>query len=143
MAYQVKRSAKVEEELELISADGKTTELIKVQLNASAVAEKVSKHYAELLSIQAKLTGKNNQEDKMQLFEEMGNTVVVLFRTIFGEEDTERIIQFYENDYIDMCSTIMPFIKDVVIPKVRSEAQKSKRTKMQSYSRSKSFIRRH
>ena len=141
MAYKVKRSAKVEEELELTSADGKTTELIKVQLDASAVAEKVSRNYAELLRIQAKLTGKDNQEDKAQLFEELGNAAVVLFQTIFGEENTERIIRFYEKDYIDMCRTIMPFIRDVVVPQVRSEAQKSRKVRMQSYSRNKGFMR--
>lgn len=141
MAYQVKRSAKVEEELELLSADGKTSEIIHVNLDAGAVAEKVSRNYMNLLDIQSRLAKIGGAEDKSQLLEELGNAVVVMFRSIFGDADTERILQFYENDYVDMCRTIMPFVTEVVIPKVRREAQKSRKTKMQSYNRKKGFMR--
>lgn len=142
MSYQVRRSAKVEENLELLSADGKVSEVIHVKLDADAIAGKVSKNYANLLNLQSKLARLDAQKDKEQLLGEIGNSVVILFKTIFGEEGTDRIIRFYENDYIDMCRTIMPFITDVVIPKVRQEAKKSRKTTLQSYNRKKGFMRR-
>ncbi len=141
MAYQVKRSARVEETLELLSADGKTSEVIRVNLDAGAVAERISKNYIELLNLQSKMARWGNEEDKSRLYEEIGNAVVVLFQSIFGEDDTERIVSFYENDYLDMCRTIMPFITEVVLPKVRKESQKYRKAKMQSYNRKKGFMR--
>lgn len=141
MSYQVKRSAKVEEDLELLSADGKVSETIHVKLDADAVAVKASKNYTDLLNLQSRLARQDDKEDKAQLLGEIGKAVVILFKTIFGEEDTDRILRFYENDYIDMCRTIMPFITDVVIPEVRKEAQKSRKSKMRSYDRKKGFMR--
>lgn len=143
MAYQVKRSAKVEEELELLSADGKKSEMIHVRLDASAVAEKVTKNYTELLNIQSKIARTGDKEDKAKLLEEIGNVAVVLFQTIFGVEDTDRIIRFYEDDYVDMCRTIMPFIRDVIVPEIRKEVQNIRKSRLKSYDRKKGFKRIH
>lgn len=141
MSYQVKRSAKVVEDLELLSADGTVSEVIHVRLDADAVAGRVSKDYTDLLKLQSRLNSLGETEDKAKLLEEIGKAVVTLFRTIFGEEDTEKIIAFYEKDFIDMCRTIMPFITDVVIPEVRKEAQRSRKSTLQSYNRKKGFMR--
>lgn len=135
MAYQVKRSARVEEELELLSADGKESLMLCVRLDASSVTQKISQQYVELLNLQARLGKMKNEGDKIKLFEEIGSAVVVLFRSVFGETDTDRIIQFYEEDYVDMCRTILPFITEVVLPRVRKEAQKSRKAKLQYYNR--------
>lgn len=143
MAYQVKRSAKVEEDLELLSADGERTEVIHVKLDAGAVADRVAKNYTELLNIQSKISKMSEGEDKVHLFEELGDAVITLFQTLFGVDNTNRIIQFYEEDYIDMCRTITPFITQVIIPKIRKEVQNSRKSKIKSYDRKKGFMRKH
>lgn len=141
MAYQVQRSAKIEEELELLTEDGDVAEVIYVRLDAGAIAKQVSEKYADLLKLQSGLSTLRAGEDKRKALEELGNGVVLLFETIFGEENTRKILLHYRHDYVDMCRSLMPFITDTIIPKVRREAQKSRKVKIQSYSRRSAFRR--
>ncbi len=135
MAYQVKRSARVEETLELLDEQGKVVESIHVSLDPDSVVEKVSRRYSELLNMQSKIEQITKLEDKAQVYEELGTAVCELFKTIFGEKDTERIVAFYTDNYIEMCRNIMPFITGVVIPQVRKISQDNRKSVMQSYNR--------
>lgn len=135
MAYQVKRSERIEETLELLDEQGKVVETIKVSLDPDSVVEKVSKRYAELLRVQSKIAQIAKLEEKAQAYEELGTAVVELFKAVFGEKDTEKIVAFYTDNYIEMCRNIMPFITGVVIPKVRKISQDNRKSVMQSYNR--------
>ena len=135
MAYQVQRSAKIEEELELLTEDGDVAEVIHVRLDAGLIASQLSERYADLLKLHSDLSSIRAGEDKKKALEELGRGVVLLFETVFGEENTRKILLHYRHDYVDMCRYLMPFITDVIIPKVRKEAQKSRKAKIQSYSR--------
>ena len=135
MAYQVKRNTRVEEVLELLDEQGKVAETITVSLDPDSVVEKVSKRYTELLNVQSCAAKAVNLEDKAKAYEELGNAVVELFKAVFSEEDTEKILTFYDDNYIEMCRNITPFITSVVIPKVRRMAQNNRKSVMQSYNR--------
>lgn len=143
MAYQVKRSARVEETLELLDEQGKVVESIHVSLDPDSVVEKVSRRYSELLNVQSKIEQITKLEDKAQVYEELGTAVCELFKTIFGEKDTERIVAFYTDNYIEMCRNIIPFITGVVIPQVRKISQDNRKSVIQSYNRKqrRSFVR--
>ena len=117
--YQIKRNHIVEE-LE-IEDNGKT-----LQVNVDINVDNMLKAYnnAQYKIAQASLDAKKAAEDKdmSQAEEAMGNAVLGLFEVIFGEEQTKKIIEFYDNKALEMLGDIAPFISEVVAPRFK-EAQ--------------------
>lgn len=119
--FELKRSEKIVEQIKL------GDEIIEVNLNAGAIQARFTKGYNELLRAQNALNGATSDtldavSDKL---EQYGNAVVGVLQVIFGEENTQKILAFYENNYSEMFTQIYPFIVEVIIPKI-SEASKRK-----------------
>ena len=119
--FELKRSEKIVEQIKL------GDEIIEVNLDAGAIQARFTKGYNELLRAQNALNGATSDtldavSDKL---EQYGNAVVGVLQVIFGEENTQKILAFYENNYSEMFMQIYPFISEVIIPKI-SEASKRK-----------------
>lgn len=119
--FELKRSEKIVEQIKL------GDEIIEVNLDAGAIQARFTKGYNELLRAQNALNGATSDtldavSDKL---EQYGNAVVGVLQIIFGEENTQKILAFYENNYSEMFTQIYPFISEVIIPKI-SEASKRK-----------------
>ena len=117
--YQIKRNHIVEE-LE-IEDNGK-----KLQINVDINVDSMLKAYnkAQYKIAQASINAKKAAEDKdiERAEEAMGNAVLGLFEVIFGAEQTQKIIEFYDNKALEMLGDIAPFISEVVSPRFK-EAQ--------------------
>ena len=119
--FELKRSEKIVEQIKL------GDEIIEVNLDAGAIQARFTKGYNELLRAQNALNGATSDtldavSDKL---EQYGNAVVGVLQVIFGEENTQKILAFYENNYSEVFTPIYPFIAEVIIPKI-SEASKRK-----------------
>ena len=119
--FELKRIEKIVEQIKL------GDEIIEVNLDAGAIQARFTKGYNELLRAQSALNGATSDtldavSDKL---EQYGNAVVGVLQVIFGEENTQKILAFYENNYTEMFTQIYPFIGEVIIPKI-SEASKRK-----------------
>ena len=119
--FELKRSEKIVEQIKL------GDEIIEVNLDAGAIQARFTKGYNELLRAQSALNGATSDtldavSDKL---EQYGNAVVGVLQVIFGEENTQKILAFDENNYTEMFTQIYPFIGEVIIPKI-SEASKRK-----------------
>ena len=119
--FELKRSEKIVEQIKL------GDEIIEVNLDAGAIQTRFTKGYNELLRAQNALNGATSDtldavSDKL---EQYGNAVVGVLQVIFGEENTQKILAFYENNYSEMFTQIYPFITEVIIPKI-SEVSKRK-----------------
>lgn len=136
MAYQVKRSKKVKEELELVDEDGKVVKKIIVDLDANTIVKQLSKEYINLTNASIALEkAKNSKEDLSESVKALGNAVISLFTTVFGEKNAIEIINFYENNYTEMCTEVLPFVTEVIIPKVRESAKEVKSEIASKYNR--------
>ena len=136
MAYQVKRSKKVKEELELVDEDGKVVKKIIVDLDANTIVKQLSKEYINLTNASIALEkAKKSKEDLSECVEALGNAVISLFTTVFGEKNAIEIINFYENNYTEMCTEVLPFVTEVIIPKVRESAKEVKSEIASKYNR--------
>lgn len=137
MAYQARRREFVEE-FELINRDGSVAHSLKVRLDPDAVVGSLSKKYATLLEINAKLkktqgTGKVNSTESMELF---GHAILELTEGVFGKENVAIILKFYEDDrYFEMSQEVLPFITEVVIPQIREMSKMNKKSVLKSYNR--------
>ena len=132
MAYQAKRKKIFEEEFQLVEEDGAVVHTLKVSLDADSMVKKLSEKQVALMQALKNVQNVKESEDGLEV---LGNTVVDILEAVFGKEDTNTILEFYDNKYIEMCQEVMPFITDVVIPEVRKIAQANKKQILSKYNR--------
>lgn len=139
MAYQAKRHKKFQEDFELVNESGEVVHLLHVSLDADDMVVKINRKYTALTKALAETTEikrkAENPEEIQKSVEILGTAVVDLLEAVFGTEDTEKIIQFYEGRYIEMSQEVIPFITQCVIPKLIEMKKDNKRAVLSGYNR--------
>ena len=140
MAKKKKKKKKCVETLELIREGGKREKIIEVEITAGRLARDLSKGYVNLMRTQGKVRDMQALKDQdaeslADAYEQLGAAVMAMMETIFGKEDTRAIMDFYENDYIEIVQKVMPFIINVVLPKAREIAQENRKQILAQYDR--------
>lgn len=137
MAYQAKRKQHYIEQLELVDENGKVVHVLNVDLDPAEMAEKLSNKYVDLLKAkeEAGAIDRKNLESIPAAYEKLGNAVMSLIGAVFGEKDTKTIYAFYGARYNEIVTEIIPFVVNVVVPKVRELAQEQRKSTMQKYNR--------
>lgn len=98
MAYQVTRSKRITETLELTDEKGNVVESIDVNLDADAVCTAFRKKQTEVIDAERRLKEirKNGVETDLECaYEAYGNAVIAIFELIFGEDGTKRLLEFF------------------------------------------------
>ena len=136
MAYQARKSKLFKEEFQLVDENGKIAKTLYVELNPMTVAPRLSEKY---LALQHSLTSVKEVKkgENGKAYETVGMAMKDILETVFGDEDAKTIIEFYDGRYLEMCKEILPFVKDVVVPKVRKLAQEERKNIISGYSRKK------
>lgn len=127
--YQITRKNKIVEQLQLCHADGSVALVVDVEINVDQTAGKINKA-KELLAMAQGALQKNPESP--ELMEAYGKAVVSLFNSIFGEEDTEKIIAFYDGNYSEMLIDIFPFLYNEIIPKINEASAERKEQLLQA-----------
>lgn len=107
--YQIKRSEVLSETLQ-IEYHGKTLE-VKCEMNLAKQMKDYAKANRSVSVLMAKA-----QNDILDDPKELGQAIMALFVLAFGEEQTQKIVDFYDNDHVTMLIDIMPFFNEVVTP---------------------------
>ena len=123
MAYKIQRKNRIKEELQLCHADGSVALSIDVDLNVDEMAGRLAK--AQDTLAQAQNTARENPTSEEAL-EAYGNAIGSLFTVLFGEDNTVKILDFYEGNYSEMLLDIFPFINDVIMPAIRDASASRK-----------------
>ena len=50
--------------------------------------------------------------------EKLGTAIIELMHLVFGQSGAQKILDLYQNRYMDMIGDVYPFIKDAVEPKL-------------------------
>lgn len=120
--YVVKRKETFTETLRLEAPDGKTEDIIvKLQPNP-ALLKNFRALQIKMIDLE---TNKNHLAEEIAI-EERGKCVVDMFVLLFGQQATEKILAFYEDNYVEMLTDIFPFIQEVIIPKLNMVAKEIK-----------------
>lgn len=139
MAYQAKRHKKFQEDFELVNESGEVVHLLHVSLDADDMVVKISRKYAALTKALAETTEMKRKAENpgeiQKSVEILGTAVVDLLEAVFGTEDAEKIIRFYEGRYIEMSQEVIPFITQHVIPKLIEMKKDNKRAVLSGYNR--------
>lgn len=137
MAYQAKRQQTYTEEFELVNEAEGVEHTLRVSIDPGNMVEKISRQYMELLRVQSEVAS-ISPEDKGELigaYRKLGEAVVAILKSVFGDEDTETILQFYNNRYNEMVLEVLPFVTDIVLPKLREITQENRKAIQQKYNR--------
>lgn len=134
MAYQAKRKQIYEEDLELTEEDGTVVHTLHVSLDPYARAKDLSVKYLDLQKAQQnllKLDPKGNPEEAIEM---AGKAAQDILEAVFGEQDAQVIVEFYNGRYAEMVREVFPFITEV-ITKVRKMAQEDRAATASRYNR--------
>lgn len=133
MAYQAKRKKLYTEDFELAEEDGRVIHTLHVSLDPDSMAVKLSEKHAALVRALSDIN--QMKEENTGALEKIGNAVTDILEAVFGQEDAEIVIDFYQGRYIEMCKEVIPFVTDVVVPQVRNLARENKKSIIAGYNR--------
>ena len=122
MPYEFNRTKLIEEEIKL------GEEVITIKVNPFNIADKAISQYNKIKNTQNKIDElklENNFNELEKTVENLGNQVYNFFILLFEKEASDKIISFYEGNYIEMICEIFPFITNNLLVKI-SEAIKQK-----------------
>lgn len=148
MAYQANRSKKYVEDFELVDAEGNIKHTLHISLDADDMAAKINRKYVALTRALSETTEAKRKvetaEDLQGVFETLGNAMVDLLQAVFGEENAKILLDFYEDSYIEMSREVLPFISNVVIPRMIEIRKDNQKALLGKYNRKQkiSFLRR-
>lgn len=119
MAYRLERERPNCIELEV------GDELLKIPTGGMALYKKILEAQGKLKDIQTKIDRMtaNSNPITEELVSYLGETVLYLFNTAFGEANAEKIVNFYEGNYDEMLLKVYPFLLNVFIPAVKENAK--------------------
>nr|DAL29181.1 MAG TPA_asm: hypothetical protein [Caudoviricetes sp.] len=148
MAYQAKRSKKYVEDFELVDVEGNIKHTLHISLDADDMTVKINRKYVALTRALSEATEAKRKaetaEDLQGVFETLGNAMVDLLQAVFGEEDAKILLDFYEDSYIEISREVLPFISNVVIPRMIEIRKDNQKALLGKYNRKQkiSFLRR-
>lgn len=148
MAYQAKRSKKYVEDFELVDAEGNIKHTLHISLDADDMTVKINRKYVALTRALSETTEAKRKvetaENLQGVFETLGNAMVDLLQAVFGEENAKIFLDFYEDSYIEMSREVLPFISNVVIPRMIEIRKDNQKALLGKYNRKQkiSFLRR-
>lgn len=112
--YVVKNNHEIKEDL-CIQTPGKPDVVIHVHINVDEIMSRYNRARKIIGEMQHKLEEDPTSEEALFSY---GASILSLFELLFGEENTQKIVDVYESKYTDMLSDIAPFIVEVVQPKM-------------------------
>ena len=130
--YELKRSKKIFEEVKI------GDDILTVNISADTALKEFNKNFNAVVAAEnqlKQLTG-GTDADIEQAVDAYSQAVIGLLRLIFGEENTEKILTFYENNYVEMVNEVFPFVLDVILPKVKELMDEEKQKLAARYNRS-------
>lgn len=136
------------EDFELVDAEGNIKHTLHISLDADDMTVKINRKYVALTRALSETTEAKRKvetaEDLQGVFETLGNAMVDLLQAVFGEENAKILLDFYEDSYIEMSRKVLPFISNVVIPRMIEIRKDNQKALLGKYNRKQkiSFLRR-
>lgn len=104
--YQIQRTKPFEDTIEL--CDSGEALQIKYQVTITPDFARNAR------ALQVKIIDLQRKAKTEQEFESLGRAIVELFELIFGAENTQKIVSFYEGDYANMLMDLFPYLHNTV-----------------------------
>lgn len=124
MAYQIKRSEKITDTLELCDESGAVVTKLNITIDIDSIAAELRKRLVNVQTAEKLLKKAASQEDYAEAYGLFGQTVNDVFSVCFGAENAQRISEHFGGDCIEMSVAVVPYIYEVILPKVNDSLQR-------------------
>lgn len=125
MAYRIQKAPHVREEVTVEDENGKEL-TVSVDLDVHQVLRQYAEAADRLAEAERRVRDLQKQgidaDNLDEVYAALGSAVINLFAVVFGPEQTGEIVEFYGGNHTEMLADFVPFLQDVVVPKIR-EAQ--------------------
>ena len=108
---KIKRTRPFVDTLELEDGDKRLT--IAVNIHFERSASLIRKAQMALIEAEKAIQKDKKNPDNLEAY---GNAVIAMFAAVFGEREAGDILRFYEGQYTDMLTDILPYILYTVLP---------------------------
>lgn len=116
--YQIKRTEKIRDALELCAEDGNPAVTLEFVVDIDAIAGELRRNLTDITTAEQALKKAASGKDYTAAYEQYGKAVRGVFSVCFGRENAETICGFFEGNYVEMSVAIVPYIYDVILPRV-------------------------
>lgn len=116
---RIEKSKPFVDTLEL--SDGEKDLQIEIKLDLNAVAHRYRP--CQIALVEAEKLAEQNPNDPACL-NAYGEAICSMFQLIFGEVNTEKIMEFYEDDYSTMLLDLMPYLAQTIVPALQAERER-------------------
>lgn len=110
------------DDIQLQKADG-TTEILHISLS---ISPDLVKQYRQLQVRLMNLEEKRKSGIDEEIASQIGMAIVDIFNLLFGKANTQKLLEFYANDFTQMVAEIFPYIQGEIIPKFQQMAKSRK-----------------
>lgn len=117
--YQITRNHVVED---LKVTDAGTGEELVLHVDLSV--DQILQRYLQAAEAFAKARNNANKGLTEERVEKLGEAIINLFVVIFGQEQAQKLVDFYGESYTEMLADVVPFINEVVAPKINEAQQR-------------------
>ena len=113
MAYKINTKTAFNETV-IISGRGWKKLKINVSISTDALINKAKPLAEELMKTgKAYSTEIGNDAEKFKAFTD---SLDAMFKLIFGEKNYQKVLKYYNGEYLEMASDLTPFVRDCVVP---------------------------
>lgn len=110
----LRREVRIKDKLPLENSDGTLFAEIDIDINIDSIIERYCEAEKEVKQAEIAL-----QTDKSDgALERYGNALMSLLKILFGDENAQTILDFYEGRYSEMITEIVPMIIEEIAPKL-------------------------
>jgi hypothetical protein len=131
MAYELKRGQRIQEEIKV----GDT--VVAVDLHVDSVVKAFNRRYNDIIAAEREIKKLQARDQDMASISAAmtayGEAVIALFGVIFGDEGTQTILEFYEDNYFEMSVEVFPFIINVVVPQMQKSIEAQRKQLAEQY----------
>lgn len=113
--HELKRKEKITEQLKI------GDEVLSITIVPEDIARDYNKAIGDIVKAQAaiKAAQKESTPDTAKIaIEQYGQALIQLTSILLGEENTQKILAFYEHNYVEMGVGITPFLITAIKPKI-------------------------
>lgn len=110
------------DDIQLQKTDG-TTEVLHISLS---ISPDVIKQYRQLQIKLMALEKERKSGFNEETVAKVGAVVVDVFKLLFGENNTQKLLEFYMNDFTQMAAELFPYIQGEIVPRFQQAAKSRK-----------------
>lgn len=130
--YKLKRNKRIQARFKL--GNGR---VIKVSIDAMKIMREFGAKYDALVKAEKRAVSALNAKKKNAdaIFEAYGNAIFAVMDLFFGEQQREYIVDYYENNYVEMTQFVLPYITEKLMPRVMNVLKQQRDELTNKYSR--------